>query len=288
VITEISSATRTVAISPEGPTVVIGERINPTGRKKLGESLLAGDLEIVRRDAASQVRAGAHVLDLNVGYPGVDEPAMIKEVVRAVMEVTDVPICLDSADPAVMEAALQVYKGKILLSSVTGEAERMDQILPLARDHGAAVVAMCMDGNGIPMDPMERLAIARRIVERAEALGIPRENIIVDCACMTVSTDTRAALVTLATARAVRAELGVNMTIGASNVSHGLPDRRVLNAAFLPMAIMAGINCPIVDPNISEVMKAILSADLLMGKDEWATNYIAAFRARQAAETINA
>lgn len=284
-ITTVSSATKTVTISPEGPTVIIGERINPTARKKLGEALLAGDMEMVRREAVSQVQAGAHILDVNVGYPGLDEPKVAREAVRAVMEVVDVPICLDSANPEVMEAALEVYRGKIILSSVTGEASKMERILPLAKRHGAAVVALTMDDEGIPDDPEARLAIARRIVERAETLGIPREDVIVDCACMTVSTDGRAALATLEAVRLVREDLGCNMTLGASNVSYGLPERKVINAAFLPMVIAAGVNCPIVDPTVPEIARAILATDLLLGKDEYAMNYIRAYRARQAAES---
>ncbi|MCL4369946.1 MAG: dihydropteroate synthase [Chloroflexi bacterium] len=283
-ITTISSASKTVTISPEGPTVMIGERINPTARKKLGEALLTGDVEMVRREALSQVQAGAAILDVNVGYPGVDEPRVVKEAVRAVMETVDVPICLDSANPDVMEAALSVYKGKILLSSVTGETSKMDQILPLVKRYGTAVVALLMDETGIPNDAKARLEIARKIVGRAEALGIPREDIIVDCACMTVATDSTAGAVTLEAIRLVRQELGCNMTLGASNVSFGLPERKTINAASLPMVLAAGVNCPIVDPTVPEIAKAILAADLLLGKDEYGTNYLRAYRARQAAE----
>ncbi len=282
-ITEVSSASKTVTISPEGPTVVIGERINPTARKKLGEALLVGDMELVRREALAQVQAGAQIIDVNVGYPGVDEPKAVKEAVRAVMDTVDVPICLDSASPAVMEAALSVYKGKMILSSVTGEVQKMEQILPLVKKYGTAVVALTMDDNGIPTDPQGKLAIARKIVERAETLGIRREDVIVDCACMTVATDSRAAAVTLEAIRLVRQELGCNMTLGASNVSHGLPERKVINAAYLPMVLAAGVNCPIVDPTVPEIAKAILASDLLLGKDEYAMNYIRAYRARQAA-----
>ena len=199
------------------------------------------------------------------------------------MEVVDVPICLDSADPRVMEAALSVYGGKMLLSSVTGEPEKLSEILPLVKSFGTAVVAMCMDENGIPNDAGERLAIAERIVSRAEALGIAREDVIVDCACMAVCTDGAAALVTLETARLIRERLGSNITLGASNVSYGYPDRKAINAAFLPLAIAAGINCPIVDPTVPEIASAILAADVLLGKDEYGMGYIKAYRARQAA-----
>lgn len=287
-ITTISSATRTVEITPDGPTVIIGERINPTGRKKLWEALAAGNMDIVRLEAISQVAAGAHILDVNVGYPGVDEPVAIMEAIRMVTAAVDVPICLDSANPSVMEAGLSVYKGKILLSSVTAEEQKLAEILPLVKRFGTAVVAMCMDQDGIPGDAEARLDIARRIVDRAEALGIPREDIVVDCACMAVATDPGAALVTLESARLVRSRLGCNITLGASNVSFGYPDRRVLNSAFLPLAIAAGVNCPIVDPTVPEIAKAIQAADVLLNKDEYGMNYIRAYRARQAAETPKA
>jgi 5-methyltetrahydrofolate--homocysteine methyltransferase len=283
-ITVVSSATRTVEITPDGPTVIIGERINPTGRRRLGEALIAGDLEMVRREAISQVQAGAHILDVNVGYSGVDETRMIVEAIRAITEVVDAPLCLDSANPAVMAAGLSAYAGKMILSSVTAEEEKLSAILPLVRESGSAVVAMCMDEDGIPSSAEERLGIARRIVGRAEDLGIPRQDVIVDCACMAVATGPAAALVTLETIRLVRAELGCNITLGASNVSFGFPERRVLNAAFLPMAIAAGMNCPIVDPTVPEVARAIEAADVLLNRDEYGVRYIRAFRARQAAE----
>ncbi len=283
-ITEVSSSTKTVTISPDGPTIIIGERINPTGRKKLGEAFLAGDVETVRSDALAQVEAGAHILDVNVGYPGVDEPRLIVEAIKAVMETVDVPICLDSANPLVMEAGLSVYKGKMILSSVTAETDKMEAILTLVREHGTAVVAMCMDEEGIPNSAKGRLDIARRIVDRAEALGIHRDDIIVDCACMAVATDPCAALVTIETVRLVRAELGCNITLGASNVSYGYPERKVLNSAFLPIAIAAGVSCPIVDPTIPEVARAIQAADVLLNKDEYGMNYIRAYRARQVSE----
>lgn len=287
-ITTVSSATKTVEITPDGPTVIIGERINPTGRKKLGEALAAGNMEMVRAEAVSQVAAGAHILDVNVGYPGVDEPAAIMEAIKTVMSVVDVPICLDSANPSVMEAGLSVYKGKILLSSVTAEEQKLAEILPLVKRFGTAVVAMCMDQDGIPGEAEARLDIARRIVSRAEALGIPRDDIIVDCACMAVATDPGAALVTLESARLVRSTLGCNITLGASNVSFGYPDRRVINSAFLPLAISAGVNCPIVDPTVPEIARAIQAADVLLNKDEYGMNYIRAYKARQAAETPKA
>lgn len=283
-ITVVSGPRKTVEIMPDGPTIIIGERINPTGRKKLGEALLSGDVEMIRRDAIVQVEAGAHILDVNVGYPGVDEPRMIKEAIKAVIETVDVPICLDSANPRVMEAGLSAYQGKMILSSVTAEPDKLSAILPLVREHGTAVVAMVMDEDGIPNRAEDRLAIARKIVDRAEALGIPREDIIVDCACMAVATDPEAAKTTIETIRLVRETLGCNITLGASNVSFGYPERKLINAAFLPLAIAAGMTCPIVDPTVPEVARSIQATDVLLGKDEYGMNYIRAYKARQAAE----
>ena len=227
-ITRVSSRTRTVEISPEGPTILIGERISPSARKGLGEALRAGDYSTVRKEAVEQVAAGAEIIDVVVSYQDLDEVAVVRAAVKAVMEVTDAPLCVDSPDPAVLEAALGVYEGKMLVSSVTAEEARIAQVLPLVKQYGSAVIGLTTDERGIPGDACARLEIARRILAAAEALGIPREDVIIDCACMTVGTDTRAALVTLEAARMIREELGCNLTLGASNVSYGLPDRRVV------------------------------------------------------------
>jgi 5-methyltetrahydrofolate--homocysteine methyltransferase len=282
-ITRVSSRSKTVEISPEGPTILIGERISPSARKGLGEALLAGDYSMVRREAQSQVAAGAQIIDVVVSYHDLDEVTAMREAVKAVMEVTDAPLCVDSADPAVLEAALGAYEGKMLVSSVTGEDARLSRVLPLVKRYGSAVIALTTDDAGIPGGAQARLDIARKILGAAEAMGIPREDIIVDCACMTVGSDTGAALVTLDAARLIRQELGCNLTIGASNVSYGLPDRRVVNAAFLPLAIAAGVNCPIVDPTVEGLREIVLAADLLLNRDKWAMRYTRNFKAQRAA-----
>ena len=277
--TRVSTATQEVLISEDQPTVLIGESINPTGKKKLSASLEAGDMELVRQLALVQVQAGADILDVNVGMPGMDEVALLPKAVQAVMAAVDAPLCFDSDNPGALEAALKVYQGKPVINSVTGRENSLNEVLPLVREYGAAVIALTMDDEGISMDPGRRVAIAHKIVGRAETLGIPREDIIVDCLALAVSTDSGAGLVTLEAVRRVRVELGVNQTLGASNVSYGLPERGVLNSAFLTMAITAGVTCPTV--NVAEVRQAVLAADLLLGRDRYARHYIKAYRQRQ-------
>ncbi|MFQ5827232.1 MAG: dihydropteroate synthase, partial [Dehalococcoidia bacterium] len=267
-----------VRIGDGQPTVLIGERLNPSGRKKLSEALKAGDLEVVRGEALAQVRAGADVIDVNVCSFGVDEVAMLPQAVRAVMDTVEAPLCLDSADPGALEAALKVYRGKPLLNSVTGEERSLASVLPLVREYGTAVIGLTQDDEGIPNNSERRVTIARRIVERAEALGIPREDIIIDCLALAVGADTRSALVTIETIRRVKAELGVNLTLGASNVSFGLPDRDLLSGAFLAMAIAAGVSCPIVD--VARVRPIVLATDLLLDHDRRARRYTEAYRQR--------
>ena len=277
--TRVSSATKEVVISDGRPTVLIGERINPTGKKKLAAELKAGNMELVRREALAQVQAGADILDVNVGVTGVDQVALLPQAVQAVMKVVDVPLCLDSDDPKALEAALKVYQGKPIINSVTGQERSLEEVLPLVKEYGTAVIGLTMDDEGIPNDPDRRVAIARKIVEQAEALGIPREDIIIDCLTLTVGADSKAGLVTIEAIRRVKAELGVNMTLGASNISFGLPDRDLLNSVFLAIVIAAGVNCPIVD--VAKVRSAILAADLVMGRDKYAMRYIEAYRQRQ-------
>ena len=277
--TIVSSATKEVLISDDQPTVLIGERINPTGKKKLAASLQAGNMELVRREATAQVNAGADILDVNVGASDVDETTLLPRAIQAVMEAVDVPLSLDSDSHAVLEAALKVYRGKPIINSVTGQHSSLNEVLPLVKEYGAAVIALTTDDEGIPMDPDRRLAIAHKIINKAEALGIPREDIIIDCLVLTVATDSGAGLVTLEAIRRVKAELGVNQTLGASNISYGLPDRDVLNSAFLTMAITAGVTCPYV--NVVKVRPAILATDLLLDHDRYAQNYIKAYRQRQ-------
>jgi len=281
--TVLSSRTREVVISIDRPFVIIGERINPTGRKVLAAEMKEGRMDRVRADAIAQAAAGAHMLDVNAGIPAIDEPALLVATIKAVSEVSDLPICIDSSVMEALEAALATYEGKALVNSVTAEDERMDRILPLVKKHGAAVIGMANDETGISMVPEERLAIARRIVERAAEYGIPKEDVIIDPIAMTVAADPTCGLVTLETMRLIRNELGNNMTCGASNVSFGLPDRATVNAAFLPLAMHAGLTCAITNPLVPEVRRAVLAGDLLLGHDEYAMRWIASFRAEQAA-----
>jgi len=279
--TTVSSATCQVVIGGDRPTVLIGERINPTGKKRLAEALLAGDLALVRDEAVAQVRAGADILDVNVGTTGLDEVALLPRVVEAVTEVVDVPLCLDSHSPRALEAALSVYRGKALINSVNCQESALEEVLPLVKQFGAAVIALTMDDQGIPAEADRRVAIAYKIVERAEALGIPREDVVVDCLALTVGAASKAALVTLEAVERVKAELGVNQTLGASNVSYGLPDRELLNGAFITLAIAAGVTCPTVDAG--KVRSIVLATDLLLGRDNYAQRYIKAYRQTKAA-----
>ena len=279
--TIIASKTTRVEINRDKPTVIIGERINPTGRKKVLAALEAGDFDIVRSDAVSQVRAGARVLDINAGVPLADEPALLQQVMRTVMEVTDVPLCIDTANPSALEAALSIYEGRALVNSVNGEEKSLQAVLPLVKEHDAAVIGLCMDDDGIPTTPEARLQAAAKIVERAAALGIATDDVIIDPLAMTMGADPTAGYTTLKTMELVVREFGVNITMGASNVSFGLPDRKFVNAAFIAMAIHAGLTCPITNPLVPEVAIAVLGADLSMGRDEYGMNWIKAFRQRK-------
>ena len=270
--TKVSSATREVFIGDQRPTVLIGERINPTGKKMLSAALKSGDMEVVRREAVAQVDAGADILDVNVVAPGVDEVALLPQVVRVVMETVEVPLSIDINNPKALEAALKIYQGKPIVNSVTGEEDSLNIIFPLVKEYAAAVIGLAIDESGIPKDSEKRVTIAHKIVERAEAFGIPSEDIIIDCLALTVGADDKAALVTLEAIRGVKAELGVNQTLGSSNISFGLPDRQVINQAFLALAIEAGVTCPTV--NSAKVRHAVLATDLIMGRDRFAQRYI--------------
>jgi 5-methyltetrahydrofolate--homocysteine methyltransferase len=277
--TIVRSKTTEVVIGPDHPTRIIGERINPTGKKKLAESLVQRDMSRVVSMAKSQLEAGAAILDVNVGAAGVDEVEVLPMAVQAVMGVTDVPLCLDSANPEALRAALKVYQGKALINSVNGEEKKLEQILPLVKEYGAAVIGLTMDDDGIPCTAAQRVGVARKIMTRAEALGIPREDILIDCLALSVGSDSTAGVVTMDAIRGVRQELGLNMTLGASNISFGLPDREAINDIFLAMCIAAGVNAPIVNP--SQSRKSILISDLLLGHDEFGMNYIMFYRESQ-------
>jgi 5-methyltetrahydrofolate--homocysteine methyltransferase len=273
--TRLSSATREVVIGFDRPFVIIGERINPTGRKKLAEEMAAGNYDTVIADAIAQVEAGAQMLDVNAGIPLADEPAILAEAIRLVQGVTDVPLCIDSSIVAALEAGLTVYQGKPLVNSVTGEEDRLESVLPLVAKHGAAVVAITNDESGISEDPDVRFEVARRIVERAADHGIPKEDIVVDPLVMPIGALGDAGRQVFRILRRLREELGVNSTCGASNVSFGLPNRPALNAAFLPMAIASGLTSAITSPLHTEMLHAVKAADVLMGNDGHCSGWIA-------------
>lgn len=272
--TLITSLARQVHIGPAHPFVIIGERINPTGRKKMAEEIARGDFSQVIADAAAQVEAGAHMLDVNAGIPMIDEPAVLAEIVRIVQASVDAPLSIDSSVVAALEAGLKAYRGKALVNSVTGEDERLDSVLPLVRQYGAAVIGIANDESGISHDPDVRFAVAQKIVARAESYGIPREDVIIDPLAMPVGAVPGSGATLFQITRRISEELGVNTICGASNVSFGLPNRPALNASFIAMAISAGMTCAILNPLKEETANAIRAADLLMGHDENAQMWI--------------
>ena len=276
--TLLTSAHKEVRIGFDRPFVIIGERINPTGRKMLAEEMKQGDYSRVEADAIAQVEAGAHMLDVNAGIPLADEPAILAEAIKLVQSVTDVPLSIDSSIVAALEAGLSVYQGKALVNSVTGEEERLEAVLPLVAKHGAAVVAISNDETGISEDPDVRFEIARKIVERAMDHGIPREDVVVDPLVMPIGAINTAGKQVMHIVRRLREELQVNTTCGASNVSFGLPHRNGINSAFLTMAIAAGLTSAITSPLHADVMQAILGADVLMGNDPNCARWIKKYR----------
>jgi 5-methyltetrahydrofolate--homocysteine methyltransferase len=279
--TVLRSRTKTVVIGPEQPFVIVGERINPTGRKKLGAEMSSGDFSRVARDAASQVAAGADMLDVNAGVPIADEAELLVNAIHSIREVTDVPLCIDSSVVEALEAALAIYEGKALVNSVTGEDERLERILPLVKKHGAAVIGMANDETGISTDPEYRLGIARKIVRCAEDYGIPREDVIIDPLALTVAADPRAVQITIQTMRMIREELDVNMICGAGNISFGLPERGPITAAYLSMAMVSGLTCAITDPTNPLIHQSIKASDVLLGHDAYAVSWIAAYRKKK-------
>jgi len=276
-----------VSIGDDAPFVMIGERINPTGRARLTAEMTAGDMTTVRADAVAQVEAGARVLDVNAGVPGFDEAEMLANVVRAVGEVVAVPLCIDSSTPEVLEAVLPVVPGKPVVNSVTAEDASLQRLLPLVARHGAAVIGMANDEEGISMDPAVRLAAARKIVEAAERAGIAREDVIVDPLCMPVGAEPRAATAMVETIVAIRDELGVNVSCGASNISFGLPDRDRIDATFLALMIGAGMNAAITNPLHESIATAVRAADVLLTRDAHAAAWIAAHRAAHASASAS-
>ena len=276
--TVLSSATREVVIGFDRPFVIIGERINPTGRKILAAEMLAGDFSRVEADARAQVEAGAHMLDVNAGIPLADEPGILARAIQLVQSITDVPLSIDSSIVAALEAGLKVYKGKALVNSVTGEEERLESVLPLIKKYGAAVVAISNDETGISEDPDVRFEVAKRIVHRALDHGIPACDIVVDPLVMPIGAINRAAVQVMHLLHRLKSELKVNTTCGASNISFGLPRRNGINAAFLTMAIGSGMTSAITNPLHPEVVEAVLGADVMMGHDPDCTRWIRKFR----------
>ena len=266
-----------VVINTNGPVVIIGECINPTRRKKLVSTLQERNFDYVLELAESQIKAGAEVLDVNVGFPGVDDVRLLPETVRAIMDKFDIPLCLDSPNPKAIEAALKVASGKCLINSVNGEEKSMNALLPIAKEYGAAIIGLTMDDDGITHDPEKRLAIAGKILERALMLGIKMEDVIIDPLAMAVSADPQACIVTLETIKLVRQKLGLNITQGASNMSFGLPNREVLNSAFMTLSIMNGLTCPIANPE--KITAAVRATDLILGKDDYAVRFVEHFQA---------
>jgi 5-methyltetrahydrofolate--homocysteine methyltransferase len=267
-----------VKFGPDLPTVIIAERINPTGRKSLAEELKQGKFDIVREDAIKQTEAGAHIIDINVGAAGVDEVEILPRAVKMVMEVTNQPLCLDSANPKALKSALEVYPYKALINSVNGEERSLEEILPMVKESGSAVICLTMDEGGIPDNVEKRFEIAEKIIKRAESIGIKKEDLVFDCLVMPNSTNSGTGRITLETQRRVAKEFGVSITGGYSNVSFGMPDRNLLNIHFITMGIISGLCAPITDPLIDNLAEAIKAADFLAGRDPYGMNYISFYR----------
>lgn len=283
--TILTSTKKTVVIDKDVPLVIIGEKINPTGRKKMALALQMQDFDYIQNLAMSQVEAGADILDINVGVPGLDDVYLMAQLVKLVSGWVDVPLCLDSPNPLALEAGLSVAQGKPLVNSVSGEESRLSSVLPLVKEHGAAVIGLIMDDNGIPATPEARLLVAEKILERAVRMGIPQEDVIIDPLVMAVGADSSAGLVTLKTIELISLKLGVNINLGASNVSFGLPDRHIVNQAFLILAMGKGATCAITDP--TKLAWIIRAGDLLLGKDEYSMRFIRYFRKMQANASNN-
>jgi len=283
--TIVSSGDKTLTIGSDQPFCIIGERINPTGRKAFQEQLRAGDLSAVEKDVADQIAGGAMMLDVNMGAPLVDEAALLAESVRLIQRLTDVPLCIDSSIVEALEAGLAAYEGKALVNSVTAEDERMEMILPLVKKYGAAVIALPNDDKEIPEDPQRRFELTEYVVDKATGTyGIPIEDIVIDPLAMPIGADSQMVVRTLETIHLIADRIGVNMTLGASNVSFGMPDRHTLNSVFLPLAMGAGLTSAIMDARTSSIVTAVKAGDLMLGNDEWGMAWISAHRAREAAQ----
>lgn len=277
--TKVSSDKKEVIISIDRPTVLIGERINPTGRKKLTEALKEGDLDIVRREAIEQAAAGADIIDCNVNAPGVNDVELLPEAVKVIQEAVEAPVCIDSPNTDAIEAALKVYRGKPLINSVSGEEHSLRRVLPLVKEYGAAVIGLVQDDEGIPRNAEKRVVVAHKIIEAVEKDGIPSEDVVIDVLTFAIGAEANSGKDVLEAIRRIREELGVNMTMGASNISFGMPDRPVINSAWVSMVIAAGATALIVDA--AKVRASILATDLVLGRDRFARRYIENHRRHQ-------
>ena len=282
--TVLTSPGQTVTIGHDQPFCIIGERINPTGRKKFQLQLREGDLSAIEKDVADQIAGGANVLDVNMGVPLTDEPALLAKAITLIQSITHTPICIDSSIIEALQIGLETYQGKALVNSVTGEDDRMELVLPLIKKHGAAIIALPNDETGIPATAAERMIITEKIVRAVEKHGIPLEDLIIDPLAMTVGADPEAVKITLETIYLIREKWGLNMTLGASNISFGLPYRHALNAAFLPAAMSHGLTCAVMDSRTPLIVESVRAADLLLGLDPWGSNWITRFRAMEAAK----
>ena len=282
--TVLKSATKTVTIGHDQPFCIIGERINPTGRKQFQMQLRADDLSRLAIDVEQQVSGGADVLDVNMGVPLTDEPALLGRTITMIQSLTDLPICIDSSIIEALQVGLETYQGKALVNSVTGEDDRMDLVLPLIKKHGAAIIALPNDETGIPATVAERMAITEKIVRTVEKYKIPLEDLLIDPLAMPVGADPDSVKITLETIYRIREKWGLNMTLGASNVSFGLPYRHAINAAFLPAAMSHGLTSAVMDARTPIIVEAVRAADLLLGLDPWGANWISRFRALEAAK----
>jgi 5-methyltetrahydrofolate--homocysteine methyltransferase len=282
--TVLKSASKEVVIGHDQPFCIIGERINPTGRRIFQEQLRAGDLSAIERDVKAQVDGGAMVLDVNMGVPLTDEPELLKTALTMIQGLTDLPICIDSSVVEALEAGLSVYEGRALVNSVTAEDDRMAEILPMVKRYGAAVVALPNDHDEIPMEADKRLVLTKKILDTAvDKYGLAVEDIVIDPLAMPIGADPNIVNVAYETMHRIRDEFGVNMTVGASNVSFGMPGRHTINATFLPMAMTVGLTSAIMDARTPQIVESVKAADLLLGHDQWGGNWISAFRAKQAA-----
>jgi len=282
--TVLTSPGQTVTIGHDQPFCIIGERINPTGRKKFQMQLREGDLSAIEKDVADQIAGGANVLDVNMGVPLTDEPALLGKAITLIQSISDIPICIDSSIIEALQVGLETYQGKALVNSVTGEDDRMELVLPLIKKHGAAIIALPNDETGIPATAAERMIITEKIVRAVEKHGIPLEDLVIDPLAMTVGADPEAVKITLETIYLIREKWGLNMTLGASNISFGLPYRHALNAAFLPAAMSHGLTSAVMDARTPLIVESVRAADLLLGLDPWGSNWITRFRAQEAAK----